>query len=92
MDKRAKQTTTICLESIGTSYKEFHRKKINEEENLRKRRHIGENQELRAKLKMAWEERSPLRLSLFPNVPPFIRVLPPGIQYNPPLPQVLKNS
>ena len=37
---------------------------------------------------MAYEERSPLRLSLFPNVPPFIRVLPPGIQYNPPLPQV----
>ena len=30
----------------------------------------------------------PLRLSLFPNVPPFIRFLLPGQHYAPPLPEV----
>ena len=31
----------------------------------------------------------PLRLSLFPNVPPYVRILPPGLSYSPPLPEVL---
>ena len=30
----------------------------------------------------------PLRFSLFPNVPPYIRMLVPGQNYQPPLPQV----
>ena len=33
-------------------------------------------------------DRFPLRPSLFPNVPPYIRFLLPGQEYEPPLPDV----
>jgi len=32
----------------------------------------------------------PLRLSLFPNVPPYVRILPPGETYSPPIPEGLQ--
>ena len=64
-----------CREAIVSGSQKTRR-------DLKEKKEIGNIKgEKEANVKMAFEERSPLRLSMFPNVPPFIRVLPPGILF-----------